>query len=190
MRPPSYKKRKLLNMAIKRKMQLRILSSIFLIVLVSLMVSGGIFYHYSNKKINSTYKQFHVQLYNMKQVLVPWILFAVSLGAIMALAMGIFYPGKIAGPLYRLEKRLRELASGNFKDKVKLRSNDELQDLAEEINQMAAKLQEKLLLAKNRLTSLDSIINNELSHNNSEDTIYRLQKESAHLKEIFDEFIL
>ena len=112
----SHQKRKCLDMSIKKKMQLRILRRLLFLVIVFSLISGGIFYHYSNREIETSYKQFHIQLHNMRQVLIPWIFLAIGLGACIALGLAVFYPQKIAGPLYRLEKRLRDMASGDLKE--------------------------------------------------------------------------
>ena len=187
----SYQKRKWLNLGIKRQLQLRILSWIFLVIVISSLISGGIFYYYSNRKIDySTYKEFHVQLHNMKETLAPWALLAISFGGFIALTVALFYPQKIAGPVYRLEKRIQNIASGNLTEDIRLRSNDELQDLAREINQMGASLRERLLAAKKSSIYLDTIIQKDLAGHCSEQVVLKLQAESARLKKIFDDFSL
>jgi len=186
----SHQKRKCFNMSIKKEMQLRILRRLLVLVILFSLVSGGIFYHYSNREIEANYKQFHVQLHNMRQVLIPWIFLAISLGAFIALGLAVFYPKKIAGPLYRLERSLRDMASGDLKEPVRLRAHDELQDLAREINHLGDTLRQRLLSAKKTSLAIDTIINEDLPGNHSQDVICRLQKESAHLKTIFNEFTL
>ncbi len=186
----SRKKRKWFNYSIKRQLQLRILGWILFVLVISSLISGGIFYYSGNRKIDSTYKQFHVQLYNMKQVLGPWALLAVSLGGFVALTVALFYPQKIAGPVYRLEKRIQNIASGNLTEDIRLRSNDELQDLAREINQMGASLRERLLAAKKSSFYLDTIIQKDLPGSCSEHVVQKLQAESARLKKMFDDFTL
>jgi methyl-accepting chemotaxis protein len=186
----SRRKRKWFNLGVKRQLQLRILRWILLVIAVSSLISGSIFYHYSNRKIDSTYKQFHVQLYNMRQVLAPWVLLAVSLGGFIALTVSLFYPQKIAGPVYRLEKRIQNIASGNLTEDIRLRSNDELQDLAREINHMGASLRERLLAAKKSSVYLDTIIQKDLAGSCSEQAVQKLRAESARLKKIFDDFSL
>jgi methyl-accepting chemotaxis protein len=186
----SHQKRRYMNISIKKDLQLRIFSWIGLIVLISVFVSGGIFYHYSNRKIDTAYKQFHIQLSNMRQTLAPWILLAIGLGAFAALGAAVFYPKKIAGPLYRLERRLQRIAAGDLREQVQLRSNDELQDLAREINHMGASLRKRLLSAREAVYTLDATIHEGMARAFSEDLTRKLQNESANLKKMFDEFVL
>ncbi|MEW5800836.1 MAG: methyl-accepting chemotaxis protein [bacterium] len=186
----SHQKRKWFNLGIKRQFQLRILGWILLIVVISSLISGGIFYHYSNRQIDTTYKQFHVQLHNMRQVLIPWTLLAIGIGGFLALTVALFYPQKLAGPLYRLERRIQSIALGNLHEDFRLRSNDELQDLAREINQMGASLRERLLAARESSHYLDAMIQKDLPGACSEHMVRKLQTESARLKKIFEDFTL
>ncbi|MFH0838641.1 MAG: HAMP domain-containing protein [Candidatus Omnitrophota bacterium] len=55
---------------------------------------------------------------------------------------------RIAGPLVRIEKNLREIGTGNLSVSVKLRKSDELQDLAATINSMTFSIKEKMQLPK------------------------------------------
>ena len=48
--------------------------------------------------------------------------------------MALFLPHQIAGPIYKIEKELERLAEGDFTHPVRLRENDEFQELSEGIN--------------------------------------------------------
>jgi len=56
---------------------------------------------------------------------------------------------KIAGPIYRIEKDMSEIARGNLALRIKLRRGDELQDIADAINAMTEKLGNDIALNKN-----------------------------------------
>ena len=55
----------------------------------------------------------------------------------------ILFSHRIAGPLPKIYKALQDIGEGNFDVKLILRKNDELRDLAEQINNMKAKLKER-----------------------------------------------
>lgn len=186
----SYQKRKWFNLGIKRQLQLRILSWILLVIVISSLISTGIFYYYSNCKIDPTDKGSQNQMHTMKDTLAPWALLGISLCGFIALTVALFYPQKIAGPVYRMEKGIQNIASGNLTEDIRLRSHDEFQDLAREINQMGASLRERLLAAKKSSIYLDAIIQKDLPGYCSEQVVRKLQAESARLKKIFDDFSL
>jgi nitrate/nitrite-specific signal transduction histidine kinase len=64
------------------------------------------------------------------------ILFIVPLIALI----GIMLSHRIAGPAYRIERVLREIAKGNFDVNIKLRKYDELVGIARAVNDMALEL--------------------------------------------------
>lgn len=62
---------------------------------------------------------------------------------LLLLCLGLIISHRIAGPIYRLEKDLDEIAKGNFSIRIKMRRNDELISLAEKINKILQRVQEK-----------------------------------------------
>lgn len=66
---------------------------------------------------------------------------AVGIPVIIAglLILGIRISHKIAGPIYRMEKDLDEIAKGNLSLRIRLRRGDEFVDLAEKINKVLDK---------------------------------------------------
>ncbi len=67
----------------------------------------------------------------------PKVLLAevVTLGVLFFLALRITH--HIAGPVYRLEKNLKEMALGNFEMKTTFRYRDEFSELAEATNELS-----------------------------------------------------
>lgn len=68
--------------------------------------------------------------------------------AFLAVTPIIFYGAvvfshRIAGPLPKIYQALRDIGAGNLDVRLVLRKNDELRDLAEEINDMVSKLKER-----------------------------------------------
>jgi methyl-accepting chemotaxis protein len=84
----------------------------------------------------------------------PWIG-----GVILVLgAFSIFITHKIAGPLYRLKKSLTEVAEGNLDVTVKLRKWDDLQDLAQQVNQLIDELRTFVTALKSDYVMLSEYI--------------------------------
>jgi methyl-accepting chemotaxis protein len=84
----------------------------------------------------------------------PWI------GGVILLlgALSIFITHKIAGPLYRLKKSLAEVAEGNLDVTVKLRKWDDLQDLADHVNQLIGELRTFVTVLKGDYDMLSEYI--------------------------------
>jgi methyl-accepting chemotaxis protein len=75
-----------------------------------------------------------------------FLAFAETMGpAVVALIIGsalfsIYLTHRLAGPLYRFERHAADLAQGNLSLRIRLRYNDELQELARMINETVEKL--------------------------------------------------
>jgi methyl-accepting chemotaxis protein len=51
---------------------------------------------------------------------------------------------RIAGPVFRLERDLEEIAEGRFDRRITFRKKDEMRGIAEKINKLLDKVQERL----------------------------------------------
>jgi methyl-accepting chemotaxis protein len=58
----------------------------------------------------------------------------------LVIFIGLVLSNRIAGPIYRIQKYLRRVSSGNLDNELKLRKNDELQDIAGSINDLVSRL--------------------------------------------------
>ena len=77
--------------------------------------------------------------------MLPGVIIAFMIGLVSAIAVGVFIPHRIAGPLYRIERDIKDkVGEGNFKAKFSVRSGDEVGELAEALNIMVEKLRLKV----------------------------------------------
>jgi len=73
-----------------------------------------------------------------------WVFLGITLvGALVALGLSLFISQKVSGAVQKLVSASHELTHGNLDAKVDIRSNDELNDLAEAFNSMAASLKKR-----------------------------------------------
>jgi methyl-accepting chemotaxis protein len=180
-------RRKLINFSVKRQMQVRLLLKILLIISVSVGLMGVIFYLYSNREIASTYRQFHIQAKNFLDYLLPAVVGSLVIALISALAIGIFFPHRIAGPLYRIERDLKEkVGKGDLSIRFVLRKGDEVHDLAKAINTTLGMLGQKIKNIKEPVEKLDTLLSEEKDEIDYE-KIRALVKE---VKKATDEFKL
>lgn|GEM_PF-308393 len=76
-----------------------------------------------------------------------WVMLPVCILVIGVLS--IFLSHRIAGPEFRLRRTLKGMSSGDYRDSIKLRKNDDLKYLAADINQLALSLSQSMLKFKN-----------------------------------------
>ena len=95
-------RRKALNFSIKKQMQIRLFIKILGIILIGVGLMAVIFYFYSNREINSSYRQFHIHADNFLDLLRPAVLASLVLSLLASIAITVFLPIKIDVPLFMI----------------------------------------------------------------------------------------
>ncbi len=156
-------KRKLLNFSIKRDMQFKMIGKIFLILFVSLLLSGVIFYQFANQEITSSFQMFHVKARNFLDFLLPVVISSFAISLVAGLIGSLFFPKSIAGGVYRTEKDLQNVIENNdLTTQIALRGADQLLPLAKQINTLLGDFQGMIINMEQGL--------NDLEHNNEPTT--------------------
>jgi len=161
-------RRKIINYSVKRQMQIRLFIKILGIILIGVGLMAVIFYFYSSREINSSYRQFHIHADNFLDLLLPAVLSSLALALLASIAITIFLPIKIAGPLFRIERDLKEkVAGGDLTARIKLRKGDELGDLAEAVNLCLDNFRQKIEITQKRSEDLKSRISDAKGQDNN-----------------------
>ena len=154
-------KRSIINYSIKRRMQLRLLLNVMVIALIATGLTSAFFYYHSSQEVAHSFKQFHIQAKTFLDFLFPTIIMALAIGIVLAFGMALFFPHRIAGPLYRIERDLKErVGEGDLSIKFGVRKGDEVGELADALNVMLEKLKLKVGRIKTASEELISLSNN------------------------------
>lgn len=138
-------RRRFINYSVKREMQLRMLLSVMAVVFVAVGFASIFFYFFSNQEVGQTYRQFHINIKNFLEILLPGVIIAFVLGIVSATGLAVFFPHRIAGPLHRMERDLKEkVGEGNLTVRFSIRKGDEVGELATALNVTVDKLKEKV----------------------------------------------
>lgn len=131
-------KRKKLNMAVKRELQMWLLLRILGVVIVSSLVAVLILYLYSRQEISTAFYSAHIQLRRVSDLLFPVLAAGGVVSLLSGLALALFLPQKIAGPVFRIQKGLSLIQAGDLTERITLRKGDILTDLAGSVNDTTA----------------------------------------------------
>ncbi|MBI5666335.1 MAG: methyl-accepting chemotaxis protein [Nitrospirae bacterium] len=138
-------RRSIINYSIKRQMQIRLFIKILGIILIGVGLMAVVFYFFSNREINSSYRQFHIHADNFLDLLRPTVFMSIGLALLASIAITVFLPIKIAGPLFRIERDIKEkVANGDFSVRFYLRKGDEVGELANAVNICLESLGQKI----------------------------------------------
>ena len=141
---------------VKRGLQFRYIGVIFALVILASIVTGYTVFATGwtllGERLANVYPQGRlVQVFHSTNfALIRNLLFISPL----IFAIGLLFSHKIAGPVYRIEKTIYEIARGNLGLRIKLRKGDELWGLADTINTMAENFNSSINLDKEDLLKI------------------------------------
>ncbi|ADH85094.1 methyl-accepting chemotaxis protein [Desulfurivibrio alkaliphilus] len=153
------KKRKKLNLAVKRQFQYWLLTRIFGVIVLSATVAVLILYFYARQEISESFYTAHIQLRRVSDLLLPVIFAGALISLVSGMVLAFFLPQKIAGPIYRIQQGLHAIHGGDLTTQITLRRNDILTDVATQVNETAAELRLQLAEIKQHQRQLERIIN-------------------------------
>jgi nitrogen fixation/metabolism regulation signal transduction histidine kinase len=140
--------------------QPRLLVGIQLIFLILILLAGAVVYVVFNRDLAVTYAQAHIQIKNVQEILLPVLVLANLAGLMLGAILTLFYTHRIAGPVYRLCRILRQVGEGNLNQVVRFRQGDELTELDHATTEMLAALDQRMRtlqqLAKEVTTAVDA----------------------------------
>jgi len=91
-------------------------------------------------------------------ILVQTIVIVTLAIAIITVILTLFISHKISGPLHRFKKELEIIGEGDLKSDIKLRTNDQMQELADTLNETKKALRERLNELRNHTQELEESI--------------------------------
>jgi methyl-accepting chemotaxis protein len=144
---PAFRRRQYL---IKRGMQFRYIGIVFSLALLASIVTGYTVFATGwtllGEKLANVYPQGRlVAVLRTTNLTLIRNLFIISPFVFM---LGLLFSHKIAGPVYKIEKNVDEIANGNLSLRVRLRKGDELVDLADIVNKMVENIDKSVGMSK------------------------------------------
>lgn len=119
------------------------------------VITVGVPMYYENTQIGSIFvNSWMPDLHkSMRAVLWVFVLFF-FIAVLVALALVYFQSKKISGPILEINNAVRDIAAGNFSERVDVRGSDEIGQLASSFNFMASSIEK---LEENRATFVSDV---------------------------------
>ena len=153
------------NYFIKKEFQRNFIMKFCILVIIGVVISGAIIYIMAQSTVTTTFENSRLTIKSTADYILPAVFLS---SAIVILSIGLativitlFASHKIAGPLYRIEEDIKEVAEGNLTKKFNLRESDELKALAESLDDMAGGLKEKIEKIKHSVNELEPTLKSE-----------------------------
>ena len=169
---------------IKKDFQTKFILKFCFLILGGVVISTGLLFLFSQDTLTSSFHDSRLVIENTALAILPSIVYTslITLGLLTSatIIITLFISHKIAGPMFRFEKELKEIGEGNLTKKILLRNKDQAAELADCINNMTTDLHEKVSRIR---TELEHI----LESARKQDTPKEIIEELEHLhQEIVD----
>lgn len=142
----SYKRR---HYFIKKEFQFKFILKFCLLILAGSIISIGLLLFFSQGTLTSSFHQSRLVIENTFSAILPAVIYTnlITLGLISlaSIVVTLFVSHKMAGPLFRFEKDLKEIGEGDLTKSINLREKDQMTDIAESLNTMTASLHGRVL---------------------------------------------
>lgn len=129
---------------IKKEFQTDFSIKFLILIALESVLAIGLFLYLSRGTVITGYSGSEIIIAGTGEYFLPTVLLAnlaiIGVTAIAGFLVMVAYSHKIAGPLYRFEKSIDEMASGDLTSRFNLRSNDQLEELASKINALSKNL--------------------------------------------------
>ncbi len=124
--------------------QPHLILGIQVIYLLLVLFSGVVFYLVANQDLGDVYLSAHLKVENTMEILLPSLIALNVVGLIVASIVSVFFTHRIAGPVFRLTRIMREVGDGNLTNYAYFRDNDELKELSAAFDDMIVDLNRRL----------------------------------------------
>ncbi len=137
------------NRVIERKFKAVFVIKFCLIIILGALFVGVGLYLFYGRKLGETYYSALSTIVNLKDILIPAIVFTILLQfiifSIVTILLTLFISHRIAGPVYRLERVLNNVSSGDLSlTSIRLRTRDQIQSIADSFALMSKDFGQKI----------------------------------------------
>lgn len=138
------------------------LTMYFVVLLViGELLAGTVFYFLANRDLAVNFYRAHSKMRSLWEVLLPSVVITMAVTVVVIATASalllLWYSNRIAGPLSRIVKTTQAMAEGDFREEIKIRSEDQIVTLAEALNRHGDHLGEQVRELSGILSDLDGV---------------------------------
>ncbi len=180
---------------IEKKFQTQFIVRFCEIVLLGGLLSTGILYFFVSRSTTVSIVNSRVVVQTTAEFLLPLLLQTMTLTviaiAVAAIFLTLYASHKIAGPLYNLKRTMQRLKNGDFSTGFHIRHLDQLQDVANSVDEMIGGVRQDMKALKEQAErikdGLDNISPAQVSPD-KKDLLSDCQKTASELKKTLSHF--
>jgi methyl-accepting chemotaxis protein len=143
---------------VKKDFQFKFILKFCLLILIGAILSTGLLFLFSQGTLTSSFQQSRLLIENTALVILPAVIYTnlITLGLITlaTIVVTLFISHKLAGPMFRFEKELKEIGKGDLTKRLEVRKKDPITGMADSLNEMIAGLNNKVLVIQNHVEDM------------------------------------
>lgn len=161
---------------INRAFQTEFIVKFCTLVILGSALFGLLLYLFSKNALTTSFENSRLVIKSTADYIFPGLisggLLVAVITALLATIVVILMTHRIAGPMYRFEKYIKEVGSGKLYSDLKIRKKDQFQNMVEALNKMTDDLKLGLVKVNDVSGKLDKLIG-ELSDSSSREILLR-----------------
>lgn len=144
-----YAKRKFRNFLLQPLLQVKLgLYSVLLAVGFATIIGGVFYYEFKGLyeialKFTDLPEEFQELFFSHMQESANWIVACLLFYVVLTLFVSILYTHRLVGPTIAFRRHINALMAGQYESRIILRKHDAFLEVAEDLNRLAEKLQER-----------------------------------------------
>ncbi|MBW1852824.1 MAG: hypothetical protein JRJ15_15695 [Deltaproteobacteria bacterium] len=150
---------------IQKGYQFKFILKFCLIVLAGSIISTAFLFFSAQGTLTSSFEHSRLVIRNTATAIMPAVILTNVITLIVitfaTIVVVLFISHKIAGPMFRFEKDLKDIGQGDLTKKVNLRKKDQFTNLADSLNIMTATLHEKVVSTQAEVEQLIELASKE-----------------------------
>jgi methyl-accepting chemotaxis protein len=143
---------------VQKDFQSKFILKFCMVLFTGIIISIGLLFLFSQNTLTSSFEQSRLVIKNTASAILPSVflshLIALVLITLLTIVVTLLVSHKLAGPLFRFQKELREIGEGNLTQVIKLRKKDQVKAMADSLDQMRVNLQKKILDIKEEVEQI------------------------------------
>ncbi|MCP4671682.1 MAG: HAMP domain-containing protein [Desulfobacula sp.] len=136
------------NYFIKKEFQFKFILKFCLIMLAGIILSTCFVLYFSQNTLTSSFNNSQLVIETTSQAILPTIvitnLITLAIITLAAIIITLFISHRIAGPMFRFEKDIRQITKGDLTVRINLRQKDQFSEMAKAFNEMSSSLHNKV----------------------------------------------
>jgi len=146
------------NYFIKKEFQFKFILKFCLLMLAGIILSTFLVFIFSQNTLTSSFNNSQLVIENTGQAILPTIiitnLITLAIITLAAIFIILFISHRIAGPMFRFEKDIRQIAKGDLRVRINLRQKDQFSEMAKAFNEMSSNMHEKVAQIDQKVNNL------------------------------------